>query len=139
MRLVRLGRIAAQAEILRLRRLVRRQIRRGIYGAVAGVFALGLLAWLHIALALWLASLMAPPFAALIVAGVDLVIVAIFGLLAASDTPDRIEREALVVRDEARAQMTEAAVMSVVVIPILRRIGLDVIVRLIGRRRRPRP
>lgn len=138
MRLVRLGKIAAQAEVLRLRRLVRRQIRRGIYGAVAGVFGLGLLAWLHIALALWLASMMAPPWAALIVAGVDLVILGGFGLLALSNTPDRIEREALVVRDEARAQMAEAAVVSVVVTPVLRRVGLDVIARLIGRRRRPR-
>lgn len=139
MRLVRLGKIAAQAEVLRLRRFVHRQIRRGIYGAVAGVFALGLLAWLHIALALWLASLMAPPWAALIVAGVDLTIMAIFGLLAASNSPDRIEREALVVRDEARAQMAEAAVVSMIVSPALRRVGLDVIARLIGRRRRPRP
>ncbi len=135
MRLVRLGRIAAQAELLRLRRLARRQIRRGIYGAIAGIFALGLLAWLHIALALWLASLMAPVWAALIVAGVDLVIAGAFGAVAASNTPDRIEREALVVRDEARAQMAEAAVMSVVVAPVLRRSGLNLLARLIGRRR----
>ncbi len=136
MRLLRLGKIAAQAEGLRWRRLVRRQIMRGIYGAVAAVFALGLLAWLHIAAALALTPRVGPVWAALILAGVDLVIAGIFGAIAASDKPDRIEREALLVRDEARSQIAEAAVMTAVVGPVLRRLGLGLVERLLGRRRR---
>jgi hypothetical protein len=137
MRLLRLGKIAAQAEALRLRRLARRQMRRGAYGAIAALFALSLLAWLHIAGGLALAQMVGPVRAALIVAGVDLVIAGIFGAVAASNRPDRIEREALAVREEARAQMAEAAVMTAVVGPVLRRVGLNLLDRIIrGRRRR---
>ncbi len=137
MRLVRLAKIAAQAEALRLRRFARRQAMRGVYGAVAAVFAFGLLAWLHVAGALALTPRVGPVWAALIVAAVDLVIAGIFGAIAASNSPDRIEREALVVREEARSQLAEAAVMTAVVGPVMRRAGLGLLSRLLsGRRRR---
>lgn len=138
MRLVRLGKIAAQAEALRLRRLVRRQAMRGVYGAVAALFALGMLAWLHVAGARALTPRVGATDAALIVAAVDLVIMAIFGALAAFSGPDRIEREAMEVREEARSQMAEAALVGVVLGPVLRRAGLGIIERIIGGRpRRP--
>lgn len=136
MRLVRLGKIAAQAEVLRLRRMARRQAMRGVYGAVAAVFALSLLAWLHIAGAFALAPRVGSIWAALIVAAVDLVIAGILGAIAASSSPDRIEREALVVREEARSQLAEAAVMTALVGPVLRRVGLGLVTRMIGGRPR---
>jgi hypothetical protein len=138
MRLVRLGKIAAQAEALRLRRLVRRQAMRGVFAAVAALFGFGVLAWLHVAGCLALTPRFGPTYAALIVAGVDVVFAAICGALAAFSSPDRIEREALLVREEARSQMAEAAVMAAVIGPILRRAGLGLVDRLIGGRPRRR-
>ena len=136
MRLIQLGKVAAQAEALRLRRFARRQAMRGVFGVVAAVFGLGLLAWLHIAGALALVPSVGQIWAALIVAGVDLVLAGIFAAVAASSTPDRIEREALMVREEARAQMAEAAVMTALVGPVLRRVGLGMVTRMLGGRRR---
>jgi hypothetical protein len=135
MRLIRLGKLAAQAEALRLKRLVHRQVMRAVFGAVAVVFAVALLAALHVTGALALLPVVGPVYAALIVAAVDLVIAVLFGLLAAFNGPDRIEREALAVREEARAQLGEAAVMSAVVAPLMRRAGLGLLTRIMGRRR----
>ncbi len=136
MRLVSLGRVAARAEKLRLQRLVRRQVMRAAMAAAAAVFALALLAALHVAGGLALAPSVGPVYAALIVAAVDLVLVAVLGFLAASDQPDRIELEATRVSQEARAQMAEAAIMATVIAPVMRRVGLGVVDRLIGRSRR---
>jgi hypothetical protein len=135
-RFVRLGKIAAQAEALRWRRLIRRTVTRAVYTAIAAIFALGLLAWLHIAVFFALVPPVGEIWAALIVAGVDLLIAAILGSLAAFSGPDRIEREAALVRDEARSQMAEAAIMTVLVEPVLQRAGWGLLTRLMGRWRR---
>lgn len=125
MRTFRLARVAAQAELLRLRRLARRQAVRAALGAVALVFLLACLAALHVAGFLGLVQLrIAPIYAALIVAGVDLAIGLVLALLAARDTPDRVEQEALQVRQAAQAQMAEAAAMTALVGPLLRSLGL---------------
>jgi hypothetical protein len=136
MRLVRLAKVAAAAEKLRLRRLVRRQLLRAVYGGVAVVFALALLASLHVAGGIALASWVGPAWAALIVAGVDLVIAAVFGVIAAGNEPDAVEREAMLVSQEARAQMAETAVMATMVAPLARRAGWRIVDRLIGGSRR---
>ena len=48
MRAVELGKVAAAAEALRLRRLTQRQVMRGAYGAVAAVFAIAVFVLLHV-------------------------------------------------------------------------------------------
>jgi uncharacterized membrane protein YvlD (DUF360 family) len=128
MRLIELGRIAAQAEALRWRRLGRRQAMRGVFAAIGGVFAIGVLVSLHVAGALALVRPIGAIPAALTVGGVDLVIAAICLVIAARDQPDRIERE-------ARAEMAQAAVMSALVLPLLRRSGFSLAHWLLGGRR----
>jgi hypothetical protein len=125
MRAFRLARVAAQAEVLRLRRFLRRQAVRAALGATAAVFLLGCLAWLHVTgyFALLRAGIL-PLWGSLILAGVDVVIGLFFGLLALRDSPGRVEREALEVRRTAQAEMTEAAAMTAVVGPLLRSLGL---------------
>ncbi len=94
-------------------------------GAVAGVFLLGCLAWLHVAgyFALRRAGIL-PLWDSLIVAGVDAAIALVIGLLALRNRPGRVEREALEVRMTAQRQLAEAAAISAVVTPLLRSRGL---------------
>ena len=132
MRVVELGRIMAQAEALRLRRQAHRTVNRAIFGAVAAVFGIALLVALHVAAQQALATLVGPVYATLIVAAVDLVVAGVCGYLAASSKPDQIEREALQVRREARAQLGEAMVMSALVLPAMRRAGFGLASRLLG-------
>ena len=136
MRVVQLGKGAAQAEKLRIQTLVSRQAKRAVFAAVAAVFAIGLLVALHVAGALALVPLVGALWATLIVAGVDLVLAAVFGGVALFSKPGRIEREALMVREEARAQLGEATVMAMVVGPVMRRAGLSVVHRMMTRPRR---
>ena len=48
MRTVDLGRTAAQAELVRLKRMVHRQAMRAVWGAVAAVFLVALLVMIHV-------------------------------------------------------------------------------------------
>jgi hypothetical protein len=123
MRSVSLARVAAQAELLRLRRLARRQGMRAAFGAIAIVFLVAALVGCHVAAAMALTVYMQPIYAALIVAAIDLVIGVIFLLVAARDTPDAIEREALQVRLAAQEQMLEVAALTTLIGPLLRLIG----------------
>lgn len=123
MRSLQLVRIAAQAEGLRLRRLARRQVGRAILGATAGVFGLALIACLHVAAVLALTNRVQPLYAVLIVAGVDLLVAGALGLMAAHDSPSRVEREALIVRQNAQTQLMETAATVALVGPVLRRLG----------------
>jgi NO-binding membrane sensor protein with MHYT domain len=124
MRSVRLARIAAEAELLRLRLMGRRQAMRAVLGVVAAIFLLACLAALHLAgyQALLVRGL-EPWLAALIVAGVDLVITLAFAALAMRDTPSRAEREALEVRKRAQLQLAEAVAVTALTGPILRMLG----------------
>lgn len=125
MRSLRLARVAAQAELLRLRHFARRQVVRAVLGAIALTFLLACLAAVHFAgyFALRRAHI-APVWDTLIVAGVDLLIGLIFLIAAASDTPGKVEHEALQVREAAQRQMMEAAAVSAVVGPVLRSLGV---------------
>jgi len=125
MRGLRLARIAAQAELLRLRRMARRQAVRVALGAIALTFLLACLACVHVAGYFGLRRAdIAPVWAVLIVAGVDLLIGLLFLIAAARDSPDPIEREALQVRETAQAQMLEAAAIGAVLGPVLRSLGV---------------
>ncbi len=88
-RTVDLGRTAAQAELLRIKRLIRRQVMRAVWGAVAAVFADrragdgprgGLFALVPLAVA--------PIWAAVVVLAFDLIVLLIFGLMARAAQPD---------------------------------------------------
>jgi hypothetical protein len=100
-RSINLLKIAAEAELLRLRMMVARQVRRGIFGAVAVVFGVAVLALAEVAgwqaLRLKFQSIPATP----ILLGINLAIAAVFGVLAARSAPGHTEQEALRVRRQA--------------------------------------
>jgi hypothetical protein len=122
-RSVELVKVAVQAEALRLRRHARRTALRAGYGAVAIVFLLAAFTAAHVAGALELSQHVSPVQAVLIVAGADLVIAIVLGLLASRDTPDRIEHEARQISETARSQLLEVAAMATLVGPALRMLG----------------
>lgn len=105
MRSVELARAAAQAEALYLRRMARRQAMRGVFGAVAAAFGIAILVMLHVLLYDILVGYVRPAVAALIVLAVDLVLAIIFAVLARRDTPDQIEEEAKLLRDQSLAEL----------------------------------
>ena len=115
MRGFRLARIAAEAERLRLRLLLRRQIVRAVLGAGAVVFLLAALVALHVAAALALAEHLAPLNAALIVAAADVVVAIVLGLFATRNVPGRAEREALRVRRIAVDQAIETVALTAII------------------------
>jgi hypothetical protein len=106
MRPLRLARIAAEAEGVRLRQLARRTVFRAVCGIVALVFLAGALAFCHFAIWFWLRQSFAPPAAALIIAGGDLLLAIVLGVLAARSSPGRVEVEALAVRRRAVESIT---------------------------------
>jgi hypothetical protein len=101
MRALRLARIAAEAEGLRLRYSARRAAVRVVLGLVALGLLFGALVFCHIAAWYWLRQTWDRPPAALIIAGGELVLAVILVLLAARSSPGRIEAEALAVRRRA--------------------------------------
>ncbi len=135
MRTARLARVAAQAEILLIKRTVTGIVRRAIYGAVAAVFALGLLAGLHVAAALALVDYahIVPVAAIGIVAGVDLVVVIVFGLLAAGEIRDPVIEEARRVRDQSIEQARATLTLAALVAPATRVIAQTGLLRVLMR------
>jgi hypothetical protein len=123
MRALRLARVVAEAEALRWRHLLRRQRTRVVLGAIAGIFGLACVAALHVAAGLALMRVLEPLYAVLVVAGVDLVIAAALGALAARDVPGAVEREALQLRETAQAEIVEAATATLVLAPVVRALG----------------
>jgi hypothetical protein len=118
MRAVNLARIAAEAEILRIQHMLKRQGMRAALGLVAILFALGVLVLAHVAGWQVLRLYVPPIYATLILLGVDLVVAAIFGILAARSSPNPDEREALTIRQRAlhgaRSSLTLSALIPVV-------------------------
>jgi uncharacterized membrane protein len=110
--------IAAQAEKLHLRHMLRRQAMRAALAIVAVVFVLAALIGVHAAGVLALTEHVSTIQALLIVAGIDIVIAIVLAAFAARDVPGRVEREALQVRVTA----VEEAVEMVVVVSLLRRL-----------------
>jgi threonine/homoserine/homoserine lactone efflux protein len=100
-RSVNLLKTAAEAELLRLRTMMARQVRRGIFGAVAAVFGVAVLALAEVAGWQALRLKFQPIPTTLILLGINLVIAAAFGVLAARSAPGHTEREALRVRRQA--------------------------------------
>jgi hypothetical protein len=120
MRLVSLLRLAAQAETLRWKRTGRGVAIQAALGAAAAVFGLMLLVMLHVAALIWLAEGRSGTAAALIIAGVDLVVAALLGWLAARHAEDPIQIEAQRVRDDALRQVGDTASRAMMIAPLLR-------------------
>src|SRR5262249_2847000 len=93
------------------------------FGAVAGIFALFAVAAFHVAGAVALANRFTALASVLIIAGVDLVIALVFGLLAARGSPGKIELEALHLRETAQAQLIETVALTSLIGPFLRLVG----------------
>jgi hypothetical protein len=119
---LRLARVAAQAEVLVVRRQVAGIVRRAILGAVAVVFALGVLVIAHIIayLALRQYAQFGPIPAAGIVLGVDLAFAIVFGLLASGQVADPVMEEAVRLRDESLEQARQSLTLAAMVAPLTR-------------------
>ncbi len=108
MRTVELAKVAASAEALRLRRVVRRQGMRAAYGAGAGVFAIGVLVLLHVVAYHAMVPQLTPLVASLILLAFDILVAAVLGYMAVSDKPDSIEDEAKTIRQQAIVEMRKS-------------------------------
>jgi hypothetical protein len=116
-RSINLLKVAAEAEVLRLRALLARQGRRAAFGVVAVIFVLGVLVLAEVAGWQLLRLYVAPISATLILLGINLVIAGLFGMLAARSSPGHAEREALRIRrqalDAARGSLSLTAAIPV--------------------------
>ena len=120
MRSLELAKIAWEAETLRLRRMARRTTSRLVMTVVALPFLLGTLAFLELALWSYVASRFIAPFAALILAGVNILIAGVFLLAAAVSSDSRIEVEALKVRQRALEDVGRQLTIAAMVGPATR-------------------
>lgn len=116
----RLLRLALEAEGLRWRRTGRGVAIRAGLGAGAALFALLLLIMLHGAGWAYLARDFDPAIAALMLAGGDLVLLALFAFLATREKVDPIAIEAERVRNDALRQVGETGARAAMLAPILR-------------------
>jgi hypothetical protein len=121
MRLFRLLQLAAQAEALRWKRTGRGYAIQAGLGAGAAVFALMMLAMLHLAAFQWLAGTqIGPIWGALIVAGLDLVLAGLLGFLATRGGLDPVAVEAERVRDNALRQLGDQTARAAIIVPMVR-------------------
>jgi hypothetical protein len=124
-----LGRAAAQAEVLRIKSLIARQITRAVMGGVAAVFLVAVLVMVHVVAFIALGPLLPPLWDAVVILAFDLVVALLFGLLAAKSTPGPVEAEAKVIRDQALSEMKESLAIAAILSPLGR-----VAVRAAGRK-----
>ena len=130
MRTLRLARIAAEAEGLRLRERARRTATRVAFGMVAMVFMVGVLVFLHIAAWFWIRQSWEERYAALILAGADFVLALVLAFLAARSSPGRVELDALAVRKSALDSAVSSIAISSLGLQLLR-----LLMNLVRRRR----
>jgi hypothetical protein len=125
MRTLTLTKLAAQAEVLVLRRQASAVARRAAYGAVAAVFGLGALVLLHLVgyLALLQFALLSPLFATLILLGVDVLFLLLFALMASGTMSDPVLAEARLVRDQSLEQVRESLTLAALIRPAGRVLG----------------
>jgi hypothetical protein len=120
MRALRLARIAAEAEGLRLRHRAQRALIAAILAAIASVFMLGALVFCHVAAWFYLRAHWEPPETALILAGADVLLALVLVLLAARSTTSRVELEALAVRQRALESIGSTLAISALATQLLR-------------------
>ncbi len=123
MRTVRLARVAAEAELLRLRRMSRRLAVDAALALVALLFVVAAFALGHVAVFLLLQPTQGQLDAVLYLIGGDMAAAVLFGAAVAINGPGRIEREALEVRQTARAQIAADLTVTGLVLGTTRAIG----------------
>jgi hypothetical protein len=122
MRPLRLARVAAEAEGLRLRSMAQRTVTRIVMGLIALMFLCGALVFAHVVAWYWLRLDFGWPqmWTAAALGGCDLVLAALLALLAARSSPGRIERQALEIRQRAWQNATSSVAFSALLVPVLR-------------------
>ncbi len=122
MRPIRLARIAAEAEGVRLRGLASRLAFRIAFALAASLFAIGAIVFVHIAAWYWIRLDEGLSYLATagILGGIDLLIAVILVALASRSGPSRVEREALDVRNRALEGVTNVFSASQLALPALR-------------------
>ena len=123
MRTTELAKVAANAEKLRLQALAKRQAVRGVFGAVAAVFGIGILILLHVLGYQLLRGGLGPVPSTLILLAVDLVIVIVCGVMALRSTPGTVEKEAEEIRRQALREMRTTLTVMGMVGPTARLLG----------------
>jgi|ERR1700722_8227948 hypothetical protein len=122
MRTLRLARIAAEAEGLRLRHRAQRALVAAILASIAFAFMLGALIFCHLAGWFYLRAHWEPPETALILAGADVLLALVLALVAARSTAttSRVELEALAVRKSALESISGTLAISALATQLLR-------------------
>ncbi|MBV9251415.1 MAG: hypothetical protein JO227_19460 [Acetobacteraceae bacterium] len=122
MQSLRLARIAAEAEGLRLRTQLQRTVMRIGLAVVAFVFLSAALIFAHIAVwyCLRLYAGWGQPGTGFAVMGGDLVITLVLLLLASRSSPGRVELEALQVRQRALQSAARTVTVSAALMPVIR-------------------
>jgi hypothetical protein len=122
MRPIRLARIAAEAEGVRLRGFITRVVTRLILAVIAFLFVLGAIVFGHVAAWYEIRTALDQTFLVTtgIVGGADLIVAIILGLLASRSSPSRVEVEALEVRRTAIQGIQNTLSISQMLIPLLR-------------------
>jgi hypothetical protein len=120
MRALRLARIAAEAEGIRLRHRTQRAVARGALALVALGFLAAAGVFFHIAGWFLLREHWEPPASAMIIGGVDIVVAGLLGLLAARSSASRTEMEALAVRQRAMESIASTVAISTFATQLLR-------------------
>jgi hypothetical protein len=115
MRAVKLAKAAAQAEKLRVQAMVRRQIRRGLYGFAGTVFAVGALCLAHVAAWLALAPTVGSLWACALLLVFDLMVALILGTLAIRSKPGEIEAEAQFLKERALQRLRQDMAVSALI------------------------
>ena len=125
MKIVRLGRAALEAELLRLRFVATRAVRRVACVGIAAVFGLFAFVILHVALffVLELDANITPAWSAVIVAGGDLLLALIFLLGARAGSPSVVEIEARIMRDRALSELRTSVAVATFTGPAARYAG----------------
>lgn len=122
MRPFRLARIAAEAELVRLRGMATRMATRLVMAIIALVFLLGVLVFAHIAIwcgvKAWLG--LTDAATAGVLAGLDLLVALILGFLASRSSPSKVEIEALQVRRRAIEGITGVLSITQMALPVVR-------------------
>ncbi|MEA2774681.1 MAG: hypothetical protein QOF90_87 [Acetobacteraceae bacterium] len=122
MRPFRLARIAAEAELVRLRGMMTRIMTRAIFGVVALFFLLGAMVFAHVAAWYEIRIGLDQSYLATagILGGADLLLAIILLLLASRSSPSKVEVEALNVRRRAIEGIGSALTLTQLALPLVR-------------------
>jgi hypothetical protein len=121
MKALNLAKVAGRAELLRLKGLAARQVRRVAYGAGALLFMIGALLLGHVAAWQVLVRYVGTVWATVILLGIDLLIAILLGMLAARSQPSTLEVEAETIRRRALIEARTTIVIGTL-IPVVWRL-----------------